>query len=540
MISDGRAIPAGSLIECDLCIIGAGAAGIALAREYLNGGAKVVILESGGFEADADTQNLYDGPQDGHPYPDTLYSSRLRYFGGTTNHWGGWCAPWKESDFRQRSWARNSGWPITLADIEPYYRKSFDICRLHEQADWDWEGADWAQRLGAENPIKESVFEVRVSQRANARFELRRFSFGLAYQDEIEASKSVNVLLHSNVDELVAEQGGGRIASAKVACLDGNRYSVKARAYVLATGGIENARILLASRSVIPNGLGNEFDNVGRYFMDHVYIPDVARFYPRKSDPDAFDLFLQNEIKEGVLLCHVGTPDSLLEKERMKDAYIALFPNLDPDYVEAAQSEGVNALNEALRGLRSGYLPRDIGSKLRDVVSDADDVLVSLFRKLAYGDIPVLNYDCRARIDPTPMRESRISLTDTLDPLGMPRAKLTWAIHEQDKADISRLVDRFAREIGRLNLGRVQKLFDPSQPLSDDLHIGWHHMGTTRMSADPRTGVVDKDCRVHSIENLYVGGSSVFATSGSGTPTMMIVALALRLADHLKTKRDIR
>jgi len=540
LISDGRKVPQGSQIDCDLCIIGGGAAGIALAREFLNGGAKVVILESGGLEAEAETQDLYDGPQDGIPYPDTLYSSRLRFLGGTTNHWGAWCAPWKESDFRRRSWAENSGWPISLSDIEPYYKKAFALCRLQDAGDWNWDGAAWAGRLGLGTLLEGSSFEARVSQRSHPKFETERFSFAHAYRKDIEASRAVEVLLHANATELVIAPDRRTIAAVTVACLSGSRFTVRAGAYVLATGGIENARLLLASRSGAPNGIGNEFDNVGRYFMDHIFVPGAARFFPQKSRPDDFQLYLPNELDQGVVYCHIGTPDAFLEKERMKDSYIALFPHFDPDYLEASESEGVNSLNDAIQGLKRGRLPRDLADKLLDIMTDVDDVLVSLYRKVAYGGIPVLYYDCLVRIDPTPMRESRITLTDEVDALGLPRAKLTWVVHDQDKADIARLINRFGREAGRLNLGRVQNLFDPAQPFRDDLHIGWHHMGTTRMSRDPEAGVVDKDCRVHSVGNLYIAGSSVFRTSGSGTPTMTIVALALRLADHLKTKRGIR
>jgi len=540
MITDGQDIPAGSEIECDLCIIGAGAAGIAIAREFLQATAKVVVLESGGFEADGDTQALYDGPQDGVPYPDTLYSSRLRYFGGSTNHWGAWCAPWRESDFHERPWAAHSGWPIGLADIAPYYRKAFALCRLQAEGDWVWGGDEWAARLGIPNPFRDSAFEVRATQQTRPRFEIQRFSFGIAYRGEIAASRSVQVLLHANAMDLKMADGANRIGSLAVGCLTGNRFSVRAQAYVLATGGVENARLLLASRSGGSRGIGNEFDNVGRYFMDHIYVPVTARLFPTQSDPRVFQLMQPNDSDQGAVYCHIGTTDQFLARERMKDSYVALFPHLDPDYVAASESAGVEALHEALSSLRAGDLPAELGTRLGEMATDADDILLSLFRKVVHGGIPVLYYDCMVRIDPTPVRDSRITLIDEVDALGMPRAKLTWAVHQQDKVDIARLIEIFGREVGRLGLGRVQHLFDPDQPFPDDLHIGWHHMGTTRMSGDPRSGVVDRHCRVHAIDNLYVAGSSVFATSGSGTPTMMIVALALRLADHLKVTRGMR
>lgn len=541
MISDGRKIPDSSELDCDLCIIGAGAAGIAIAREFIGGGARVIVLESGGLEPDADTQDLYDGQQDGVPYPDTIYSARLRFFGGTTNHWTAFCSPWTETDFSERPWKLNSGWPISLSDIAPYYRKAFETCRLGAHSEWDWEAKSWAQRLGlGDDFMADSVFEAQVMQRGFRKYEDYPNSFGLEYRQELEQAKSVEILLNSNVVDIMTADDDRVVSSLKVVTFAGNRFTVRAGTYVLATGGIENPRLLLASTSSRPNGLGNEHDNVGRYFMDHIQVPVAGRFYPRDTDPAAYRMYGPNKANGGTVYCQVRTPEDFIEAEKMNAAYISLRPQLDKDYVAASESDGVNALNEMLNNIFDGTLPTELDEKFADVVTDADDVLVSLFRKIYHGDIPVEHYNCLVRFDPTPVRDSRVSLTDEVDPLGMRRVKLTWAVHDVDKANVARLIDIFGKEVGRLDAGRVQRNFDPDKPLPDNLDVGWHHMGTTRMSSRPETGVVDKNCRVHSTENLYIAGSSVFATAGSGTPTMTIVALALRLADHLKETRGIR
>lgn len=541
MISDGRKIPDSSELDCDLCIIGAGAAGITIAREFIGGGARVIVLESGGLEPDADTQDLYDGQQDGVPYPDTIYSARLRFFGGTTNHWTAFCSPWTETDFRERPWKLNSGWPISLSDVMPYYQKAFKTCRLGAHSEWDWDAKSWLQRLGLEGDFMEgSVFEAQVMQRAFSKYEDYPNSFGLEYRQDLEQAKSVEVLLNSNVVDIVTADDERVVSSLQVVTFAGNRFTVRAGTYVLATGGIENARLLLSSTSSMPNGLGNEHDNVGRYFMDHIQVPVAGRFYPRDTDPAAHRLYSPNETTGGNVYCQIRTPEDFIEAEKMNAAYISLRPQLDKDYVAASESDGVNALNEMLDNFSEGTLPTELGEKFTDVVTDADDILASLFRKIYHGEIPIAHYNCLVRFDPTPVRDSRVTLTDEVDPLGMRRVKLTWAVHDVDKTNVARLIDIFGREIGRLDAGRVQRNFDPDKPLPENLDVGWHHMGTTKMSSNPETGVVDRNCRVHSTENLYVAGSSVFATAGSGTPTMLIVSLALRLADHLKETRGIR
>jgi choline dehydrogenase-like flavoprotein len=534
MFRDGRRVEPGSQLTCDLCIIGAGAAGIALAREYMDGGAKVLLLESGGLDLDGETQGLYDGPQDGVPYPSTLDSSRLRYFGGTTNHWSAFCAPWKASDFEKRDWMENSGWPISLSDISPYYKRAFDTCRLQTPGEWEWDSEYWAKKLGASDPLKGSTFEARVSQQPVAKYDAEPFSFGRYFHSEFDRENTVDVLLNANVVSIDPTPDGRKIDGVKVATLSGNRFSVRAGVYVLATGGVENARVMLASGPKGGIGIGNEHGNVGRYFIDHIYPSPTAEFYPSESSAKKFRLYALSKIAGGRVFNHVGTPDDFLERERMNDSYIALRPQLDEDYVDASEAEGVEALNEMLDSISQGKFPDRLGKKAIDLLSDADDVALSLFRKLYYGKIPITHYDCMVRVDPTPMRESRISLAEELDPLGMPRARLTWAVHQNDRVNVRRLVEKFGEEVARLGVGRVKVLFDPDKEFPEDTGIGWHHMGTTRMSEDPRNGVVDKNCKVHSIDNLYVAGSSVFATSGSGTPTMTIVALALRLSDHLK------
>ena len=163
-----------------------------------------------------------------------------------------------------------------------------------------------------------------------------------------------------------------------------------------------------------------------------------------------------------------------------------------------------------------------------------DDIALSIYRKTMPDGFAISHHICTARIEPAPNPSSRVTLIEERDSLGVPKVKLDWRLSELDKFSTQRTMELLGLEAGRLGVGRVQMAWDASSDWPEDMNIGFHHMGTTRMSDTQRNGVVDKNCRVHGVHNLFVAGSSVFATAGSGTPTMAIVALALRLADHVK------
>jgi choline dehydrogenase-like flavoprotein len=152
------------------------------------------------------------------------------------------------------------------------------------------------------------------------------------------------------------------------------------------------------------------------------------------------------------------------------------------------------------------------------------------------GTIPVDHIDVTTRIDPAPNPASRITLSDERDALGQRRAQLDWRLDSLDKHSVNRTLEIMGAALGRAGLGRLQIVSDDDTTWPEDIRGGWHHMGTTRMSDDPKQGVVDKHCQVHGISNLFVAGSSVFPTAGSGTPTMTLVSLALRLADRIKER----
>jgi len=232
MFSDAREVEDGAIIEGDICIVGAGAAGITLALGLLDGGRRIVLLESGGFDYDHDTQALYQGVNLGLPYYD-LDVCRLRYFGGTTNHWEGRCRPLDPIDFEARPWVPHSGWPITKATLDPFYARAHEICQL---GPYRYDPADWLQP--GESALAFDPARITTN--------LWQFSpptrFGETYRQALAMAPDVEVLLHADVVDIATNEAGAEVDRLQVATLSGRRFGVRARAYVLACGGIENAR----------------------------------------------------------------------------------------------------------------------------------------------------------------------------------------------------------------------------------------------------------------------------------------------------------
>ena len=264
---DARSVPDGSRVVADVCIIGAGAAGITLARELTRRATSVVVLESGFLESDVDTQALYDGDTRGLAYfPLGEDRTRTRQFGGSTNQWTGECRPLDALDFEARDWVPDSGWPFGLDELRPWYEQAQTVCELSPSG---YGAADWPPHARPLAPGDDRIVPVAIQFSPPTRF-------GVAYRDELSASANAMVYLGANVVDLETSRSPTSVDTARVACLDGRRFTVAARTFVLATGGIENARLLLAANGVHRAGLGNEHDLVGRYFMEHLYLDAAA------------------------------------------------------------------------------------------------------------------------------------------------------------------------------------------------------------------------------------------------------------------------
>ena len=276
MFIDARKLPQDSRLTADLAIIGAGPAGITLARSMIGRATRVCLVEAGGTALDGPTQALYEGENVGIEYP--LAGSRLRYFGGSSNHWGGWCLTLHPIDLEQRDWLPDSGWPLGFDELQRYYEAASVIVEVSP--------ARFSDRVYWQEKTGEDLREM-PSGRMDLAF--IQFSpptrFGQRYGDELKAAANIDVLLNANVTNIGATQDGQSVQRLDIATLNGLRHRVDAKAFVLATGGLENPRLLLLSNDVLPAGLGNQHDLVGRYFMEHphlsglgeVVVPDIDR-----------------------------------------------------------------------------------------------------------------------------------------------------------------------------------------------------------------------------------------------------------------------
>jgi len=496
MFIDGRTLPAGTVIETDIAIIGAGAAGITLARELRDSGRDVTLIESGSLELDADTQALYEGESGAVEYP--IAESRLRYFGGTTNHWGGWCRPLLPLDFDGRTALGIPAWPLTRAELEPYYRRAQPICQLGAFDFDDWE--PWHARMGLTPmalPGDELVTRFFIYSPPTR--------FGETYREDVAKAANVRTYLNSNVTEILPNAEANRIERLKVATLGGNGFEVRPKLCILATGGIENARLLLASNSVQAAGLGNGHDLIGRYFMEHVTAPgDVAA------------IALADETRIPYYYLH--TPD--VDQASMR---AILMPS-------DAYLKRSNGLSISL----SLYAAHKPGAEPKADTKQLEPAVIAMLRSLEGDAKDGMIYGVACALEPIPSAENRVTLTRERDALGLPKSKLTWRPTRAERDSLTGNLGALARAFGAWG-GAVKVLLPEGTDWADD-EIGWgnHHMGTTRMADDPKQGVVDGNCRVHGIGNLLIAGSSVFPSCGAVNPTFTIVALALRMADHIK------
>ncbi len=514
---DGRTISSGEVLDADVCVIGAGAAGITLAREFAESKLRVLLLESGGLEGDMQTQLLYQGEIAAHAYF-PLEACRLRYFGGSTNHWAGWCRPLDPEIFEARDWVPHSGWPITRQILDPYYERAGVVCQLSPAG---FKTAAWEKHLpGPPLPLEDSRITTTMFQFSP------RIGFGRVWGDVINRAANIRVVLHASVTELKASGNGAAIEEARVKTLAGNAWSVRARHFIVATGGIANPQLLLASHAGRRYAPGNEHDLVGRFFMEHPHYNRSALF---SAASGFYRLpFYQRSASDrntamGVLIL---TPETRAQ-ERLLSVNLSFEEKL-LDY-----GTGYKSLKRIFSAFGNRRLPQDGVKQLKNVILDVDDVAAGVRRKLQGR--PSFDYEISWRSEQQPNPASRVMLADDCDALGMPRVQLHWQLTREDLRSIRRTQEIVAAELGRAGIGRLRlPEEDERYAWADKIVGGSHHMGTTRMADDPKLGVVDRHCRVHGVSNLHIAGSSVFPTAGSSNPTLTIVALAIRLADRIK------
>ncbi len=518
-VIDLAQIPGPLELEGEVCVIGAGAAGITLTRRLLKLGHGVVLLESGGLDYEAPIADLNAGENSGEEYYD-LEDSRLRFFGGTTSIWGGRCAELDPIDLERRDYVPHSGWPIDWQELERWYREARPEFGLPAGRP----GPDDLRAAGVKLPRFEELETPLWT------FDRRFNRFSWESCADLEADPRCQIVTHSTVTAIVSEGSG--ITRVEARSLGSGRLTVRAKAFVLAAGGIENPRLLLAS------GLGN--DQVGRYFMEHPHARG-GRIVKGAAWPLLKAFGRRHRVRGQDLAALIAPSEALQRREGILNTSLTIV---------ARQPEGRRQFigMKAYSGLKHSMAPTKRGRALWMVTKKAagwaqrhiDPARPWLLHKAGNLDVALL-----VRGEQAPNPESRITLTGEKDPTGVPRVKLDWRLSEIDVRSVSVLVGALGRELEQLGLGKVEPAdwlgsgewkTDPlvsSHPIG-----GYHHMGTTRMGSAPATSVTDADGRVHGIGNLWVAGSSLFPTGGWANPTLTIVALALRSAE--KISRELK
>jgi choline dehydrogenase-like flavoprotein len=535
VIVDLKAWDGAAAIDADLCIVGAGPAGLAIAREMLATGHHVVVVAGGGLEPDMDAQELYSGEQSAssHGYFD-LAGCRARRFGGTSTMWSGRCARLAPEDFERRAWVEGSGWPIDGDELLPYYARSEAFLQLTDLGFSAKAGATagYARPGVDERRLRSIYFQMSGDHGVS----FAPLDVGEAYRGDCAAAGGLKVFLNAHVDHLQASADANRIEHVRVRTLapaeaGGRRLQVRARHVVLAAGGLENPRLLLASDDVVGHGLGNQHDQVGRWFQEHAR--GIAAEIYSDEPYDLAELLSVWREKDG----HMFRPGLRLAPER-----IAAERVLSSGVLVSAEADfdtGTDALKALAQDLADDYRPSgSFDDNLLKVLGDLDDVAINLWRRLYQGRgarRPIRKILVEYETEHAPNPASRVRLHRSRDALGMRRLVMDLHYQAIDKRAVQVMLRTLAAELARTGLGRVRlhDWVDEAGVLAPT-DFSCHHMGTTRMGGDPRTSVVDPNCRVHGIANLHVAGSSVFPSSGYVNPTNTIVALSIRLADRLR------
>lgn len=503
---DARNLPNHTLIEGDICIIGAGAAGISMALEWMNTPHKVILLEGGGFEYDAKMQDLYKGKTTGQRYY-PLESARLHYFGGTTGHWAGFCSPFDPIDFKKRDWVPHSGWPIQREELDPFYD------RAHQNLDlglYEYSAKYWLRKDSTmvSLPFDENVVFNKIWQFSTPT------RFGIKYKDIIVNAPNIHLYTYANVTNIIANEHASEIKEVTIKNFAGKEHTVKAKYYVVACCAIQNARLLLASNKQAPNGLGNDNDLVGRYFMEHLEIKSAEMWF---AQPDPLKLY-SLDFGKTKLRAELAISEKKQEELKILNGTASFTP------LEIAKNE-----------------PAFIDIWTADPVEREKNMAkIDKQEKASDSKNGYKSYQLFTRVEQAPNPSSRVTLDTDTDALGMRRAMLHWELTPLEKRSIRTIYELIGQQLGNASKGRV-RLMEYLQDEHDNSWPeftggGWHHMGTTRMGNDPKQSVVDANCKVHGINNLFMAGSSCYVTAGAPNPTLTLVALTLRLSDHLKKR----
>lgn len=564
MLIDARHIPSGRIIDTEVCIVGAGPAGIAIARELNGQDFRVYLLETGGFEANPENQNLAEDaglPIGDASYPRACYT-RERIFGGTSTVWpidigngnkGVRYVPLDSIDFEKRDWVPYSGWPIDKNDLDPYYQRAHRVCQSgpYDYRVSTWEDETAQQILFPDRRLRTQIFQFGP-----------RDIFSQDYRQELEASKTINLCTHATVLELETNDLAQTVTQVRVGTLTGNQFWVKAKFVILAVGGLEAPRLLLLSNRIQQAGLGNDNDLVGRFLMDHQGVRSGLLTPPDRRIINSLSLYDTRVVNGAMVTAKAVFTEETMRREKLLNICAAFYPRPARDTFNLLRtllpqgmryrSPAVESARVLKHAIKNRQLPDNLLSHLTNLATGLDDLIYAQWRK-GYNarknrtyhfdkggwsrvENPAKQFACFEIVhftEQSPDPTNRVTLSREKDPLGGRKLQIHWRLNDLDLLSIRKAQSLFVEEFDRVGLGRLTLELDRGAPqfFTSSIH---HPMGTTRMHDNPQEGVVDAQCKVHGISNLYIAGSSVFPTGGFANPTLTIMALALRVADQIK------
>jgi choline dehydrogenase-like flavoprotein len=512
-------------IEADTCIVGAGPAGIAVALTLARRNFDVVLLESGGETIEPKIQELCRSEVVGRSHIG-IHSGRARAFGGTSKLWGGQILPLFPIDFERRTWIRFSGWPIRLEDLEPYFVKALSMeglenCLSDDDAVWK------TLKLRSPNygPELESFLTRWCPQP----------DFSLLYGSEIKRLPNLRCVLHATVTAL--ETDGRLIKSAYAKTLTGKCLLVRSRQIIFCVGGIETPRLLLQPlKDGTPPPWAESGRVLGRFFQDHPGAT-CADILPLRRGvvPQLFDHIYHRRFKYQPRVGLSAAGQSTLQSTNAGGSVIARTKHTE--LLNQAKTAG----RLILQGVPStGNLTAAVSGAIKGAPLFARGAWRYFVRRRAFNPDD-LGFRLGVQIEQPPRLDSRVSLSEQVDALGIPRAKLDWRLDRIEVDTIAAFAEAVKRAFEKQEIANVHLDADVASRSTDVLLRVVdqnHHMGTARMAQSSNDGVVDKNLKIFHIENAFICSSAVFPTSSFSNPTHTLIAMAVRLGDHIMSTRN--
>ncbi len=531
----------------DLCVVGTGPVGIALALELEGLGDEVLVLESGGIEVDpaaaeASRAQIVDPGRHA-----AMELAVCRALGGTSWTWGGRCVAFDDIDWMPRAFVKDADWPLSHDEIRPWYAKAAEylLCGNDRFA------------IPFQRELAGGLTLDAVERWAREPKLIRK------HRDRLLGSQRIQLSLRSTVTGLNLSADGQRVESLAVSTPEGRR-TVRARRFVLAMGGVETTRLLLRAQQDRPGAFGGADGPLGRYYMGHISgkIASIEFRDPASIADLDFKLDQSGAYHRRRFML---TADAQLQHQVLNTAF---WPD-NPPFYDPRHGSGVlssvflalifpptgrRLLPEAIRLAHTGPKPYPLAAHLRNAIVGAPRAALDIVRILRDRFVSkprkpgflVQNrsgkYALHYHAEQVPHRDSRITLAGELDSFGVPRAVIDLRFTDQDVQSVIDSHERLDQALQQNGIGRLEYLCSADQ-LRERIYAqasdGYHQAGTTRMGADAAQSVVDRNLKVHGLENLFVASSSVFPTSGQANSTLLAVAFAVRLANQLHRDKQV-